>query len=266
MRQIDLGMPTLLQMPAVADCAAYCEQNNLQFVEIGMNLPMYQINTLDIRAIDTACQAHGIYCTLHLEENFNACDYNPLVRDAYLQTMRESIAATRTLGMPIINMHLHDGIHFKLPGKKVWLFAEYEAEYRQALLRLRTICEEAAGGAPLKICVENCDGYLPHAQRGIELLLESELFGLTVDIGHSACAGDMDVPFLQTHANRIRHIHLHDATDKTCHLPLGEGARDIPATLSFAAANGCRAVVEVKSLEGLDSSLTYLANMPALTP
>lgn len=36
---IDIGMPTLIELPEIEDCAALCSKLGLQFVELNMNLP-----------------------------------------------------------------------------------------------------------------------------------------------------------------------------------------------------------------------------------
>lgn len=255
---IDLGMPTLLEMPSVLDCAALCGELGLQFVELNMNLPEYQMHCIDERPIEQALSQHGIYCTLHLDENFNICDFNEDVRAAYRKTALSAIALAKRQQIPIINMHLHEGVHFKLPGEKVYLFDRYADHYAASLLAFRDACEAAIGDSGILICIENTDGFAPFAQRGIELLLDSEAFGLTLDIGHCHCAGDVDRPFYQAHEDRLRHMHIHDANDRTCHLPFGEGVLDIEASLQLARDRGCRAVLEVKSLAGLRQTVKAL--------
>lgn len=258
MNKLSLGMPTLIEMPDIARCASFCVENGLQFVELNMNLPEYQLDRIDEDAIAIALQDHGIYCTLHLDENLNVCDFNPLVSKAYRRTVLQAIQIAKRHEMPIINMHLHGGVHFKLPGRKVFLFEKYENEYMHSLRIFRDLCENAIGDNPLKICVENTDGFAEYEQRGIALLLESTAFALTLDIGHNYCAGDMDSAFYQAKTDRLCHMHIHDANSQTCHLPLGTGDLNIHNALALAIREKCRAVVEVKTVDGLLQSLPVL--------
>lgn len=262
MRQVKpaiLGMPALVEMPDILDCAKLCREQGLSFVELNMNLPEYQYGEIDADKIKQAMDTYGIYCTLHLDENFNACDFNPLVSETYVQTMLSSIELAKKLSMPVLNMHLHSGVHFKLPGKKVHLFEQYRTRYLASLRRLRDLCESAIGDADIHICVENCDGFMPHELEGIEMLLRSDCFGLTLDIGHSHCAGDADIAFFRQHSERLLHMHIHDANNETCHLPFGDGAIEIPYALQAARERHCRSVIEVKNVEGLKKSIEYIS-------
>ena len=45
---IDIGMPTLIELPEIDDCAGLCRELGLQFIELNMNLPQYQVNTIDL--------------------------------------------------------------------------------------------------------------------------------------------------------------------------------------------------------------------------
>lgn len=256
--KIPLGMPTLLEMPRIGDCAKLCRQLGLQFVELNMNLPEYQAGLINERDIDFAQKEYGVFCTIHLDERFDACDFNPNIRDAYLRTMRYAITLAGRHNMPVINMHMGEGVSFKLPGGAVHLYDQYIDVYLDSIRQLRQFCEEAIGDSGTMICLENTNGFPVFAQRGIELLLESPVFGLTVDIGHAYCAGGKDDSFLQAHENRIHHMHIHDAKDEKCHLPIGSGALDIGKALQTAKTHGCTGVIEVKSIKGLYDSADAL--------
>lgn len=255
-----LGMPTLLELPNLSACADMCASLSLQFIELNMNLPDYQTDAIDEAQIAALREKRGLFCTLHLDERFDACDFNPHVRAAYLRTALDAIALARRHAMPIINMHLHSGVSFRLPTRKASLYAEHEGRYLAAMREFRDRCAEAIADSGVRICVENCDGFPAFAQKGIELLLACDAFGLTLDIGHDCCAGNVDAPFIQSHADRLWHMHIHDARGADCHLPFGEGVLDIPAALQSAAAHGRRAVIEVKSVEGLRRAI---ASLPA---
>ncbi len=258
MRKLELGMPTLAELPAVDACAALCQSLGFQFVELNMNLPEYQPGRLDERMLAATREQSGVYFTLHLDENLNVCDFNPYVADAYVRTALEAIALAKRHGIPIINMHLNEGVHFKLPDQRLYLFEQYRDVYLEKLGLFRRLCEDAIGGSSVRICVENTDGWRSFAQRGIDLLLESEVFGLTLDVGHSYCASGADETFILARADRLAHMHLHDANDITCHLPLGSGVLDLPAKVALAEQTGCRAVVEVKTVQGLWQAKEWL--------
>lgn len=45
------GMPTLIENDSIESCVALCKELNLDFIELNMNLPQYQINTIDIEKL-----------------------------------------------------------------------------------------------------------------------------------------------------------------------------------------------------------------------
>ena len=116
-------MPTLIENRTLEDNIHLCKELGLSFVELNMNFPEYQIDK--IQDVDWFCKKAdeaSIYYTIHLDENMNIADFNPLVRDAYLETMRRTIEVAKQFvtlkdkygknEQPLIlNMHMHDGIY-----------------------------------------------------------------------------------------------------------------------------------------------------------
>ena len=79
---MNYGMPTLIELPDMEDCAALCKELELQFIEFNMNLPQYQPDTLDEAKLERIARDYGIFYTIHLDENMNVADFNPYVREA----------------------------------------------------------------------------------------------------------------------------------------------------------------------------------------
>lgn len=104
----DLGMPTLIEIPEIEDCAALCAELRLQFLELNMNMPQYQTHSLQPKQLAALSEKYGIYYTIHLDENLNVSDFNPHVADAYLETVRETVHIAKQLHIPVLNMHLSD--------------------------------------------------------------------------------------------------------------------------------------------------------------
>lgn len=75
---MDFGMPALIELPALEDCAKLCRELGLQFVELNMNLPQYQTDRIDRDRLRKICEEYGIYFTLHLDENLNPTDLTPM--------------------------------------------------------------------------------------------------------------------------------------------------------------------------------------------
>lgn len=119
---IQFGMPTLIENKTLEENGALCSSLGLKFIELNMNFPEYQVDRLEHtdHLVKTAEQA-GIYYTIHLDENLNIADFNRLVSDAYLETVRRSIAVAKKLlflrdqygdsSQPFtLNMHMNHGM------------------------------------------------------------------------------------------------------------------------------------------------------------
>lgn len=95
---MQFGMPTLIENHTLEDNIRLCRRLGLQFLELNMNFPEYQIHELESidRFYQSADEA-GLYYTIHLDENCNIADFNMLVADAYLETIRRTIEAAKRL-------------------------------------------------------------------------------------------------------------------------------------------------------------------------
>lgn len=255
---MDYGMPTLIELPELRDCAELCKRLGLRFIELNMNLPQYQPDRINADAFNRIADEHGVYYTVHLDENLNVGDFNPYVAEAYRRTVNETIMLAKKLSVPVINMHLSRGVYFTLPDKKVFLFDEYREVYLKRMARFRDECKTAIGGSKIKICVENSDGYTDFQVETLDLLLKSPVFALTFDIGHNHGIGTADEPIILERAERLMHMHFHDALGEKNHLPLGEGEIDLQRYLSLAKEHNCRAVLEAKTVAGLKRSAEWL--------
>lgn len=269
---MEFGMPTLIENRTLEDNAALCRRLGLRFIELNMNFPEYQVDRLEqTDALLSIAEEAGIYFTIHLDENLNVADFNPLVSGAYLETVRRTVAVAKAL-LPLrdrfgdgsrpltVNMHMHHGIHITLPDRKVQMYDRDFDTYMQAFARFRALCEEWIGDSDVRIAVENTDGFRPYEQKAVEYLLQSPVFGLTWDIGHSKAIREKDVPFLLSHEDRLIHFHIHDGTETPPrnHLALGDGEIDLMDRLRLAESRNARCVLETKTIDALTRSAAWL--------
>ena len=269
---MQFGMPTLIENKTLEDNINLCSSLGLNFIELNMNFPEYQVDLLEEsdRLIEFADKA-GIYYTIHLDENLNIADFNRLVSDAYLETVRRSIKVTKALlplrdsygdsSQPLtLNMHMHHGIYITLPDRKVQMYDRDFDTYMKSFSVFREKCEEWIGDSDIMIAVENTDGFREYEKKAIEFLLESQKFGLTWDIGHSKATGEKDVPFIMSHKDHLIHFHIHDGSEvpPRNHLALGDGEIDLKERLSLAEQRNARCVLETKTIEALKKSVLWL--------
>ena len=159
-----------------------------------------------------------------------------------------------------LNMHMNHGIYITLPDRKVQMYDRDLDTYLQSFVVFREKCEEWIGDSDVMIAVENTDGFREYEKRAIEYLLESRVFGLTWDIGHSKAAGEKDVPFILEHQKHLYHFHIHDGSEKPPknHLALGDGEIDLADRLLLAERSNARCVLETKTIEALKQSAAWL--------
>ena len=269
---IQFGMPTLIENRTLEENISLCRALGLRFIELNMNFPEYQVNCLEQtdRLLHLGEEA-GVFFTVHLDENLNIADFNPLVSDAYLETVRRSVAAAVRL-LPLrdrndggcrpltINMHMHHGIYITLPDRKVQMYDRDFDDYMKSFAAFRTLCGEWIGSSDVMIAVENTDGFRDYEEKAIAYLLESPKFGLTWDIGHSKAVCEKDVPFILSHRDRLIHFHIHDGTETPPrnHLALGDGEIDLKERLRLAESRNARCVLETKTVAALKQSVAWL--------
>lgn len=269
---MQFGMPTLIENRTLEENINLCSSLGLNFIELNMNFPEYQVQCLEqTDYLSELARKAGIYYTIHLDENLNIADFNSLVSEAYLETVRQSIEVAKKLlplrnvygnsSQPLtLNMHMHHGIYITLPDRKVQMYDRDFDTYMNSFSLFRSKCEEWIGDSEVMIAVENTDGYREYEKKAIEFLLESPKFGLTWDIGHSKAVGEKDVPFIMQHSEKLIHFHIHDGSEKPPknHLALGDGEIDLKERLSLAEKRNARCVLETKTIEALKKSVSWL--------
>ncbi len=252
------GMPTLIENKSPADCAQLCSQLGLSFIELNMNLPDYQLHCMNAGELRDLGQEYGLYYTIHLDENFNPCDFNPDIARAYNLTAEGTIDIAARLGVPVVNMHLSRGVYFTLPAGRVYLYDRYRDDYLRGMTLFRDTCGPRAAESGVTVCVENSDGYTDFQREALDLLLEHPAFALTFDVGHDHAIGGSDRPVIMERSTRLKHMHLHDASGAKNHLALGTGGLDVDGCLRLAAEHDCRVVLETKTIDGLRRSVDWL--------
>jgi len=253
------GMPTLFEADSVERAAALCGELGLSFVELNANFPAFLPQRLQAQELLRLRESCGVEFTIHLDDEMNIADFNSLVAEAYSQSVRQTLELAKEAGIHVLNMHLPRGAVYTLPDRKVYFSQQYSEAYLDAVRRFRDRCHGWIAGADIKLCVENSQGFLPVQREAIDLLLESPVFGLTLDIGHDFCAGGSDGAFVLERKRHLRHMHMHDAClPNADHLPLGDGEIRLSQYLELANQVDATVVLEVKTEAGLRKSLEWL--------
>lgn len=255
---MDFGMPYLLEVPTVEGCCALANELGLSFVELNANFPVCDSQRLDPRELVRLAARYHVYFTFHAEEEFDPFTFNSDVRDAWLKSFVRELRLAAVLGMPIVNMHFPKGVYITLPTEKTYLYERYQDDFTDALADFRRACEKELEGTDTRIAIENTNGWMPWQQQAIEYLLASPFFGLTLDIGHSHAVENADECFFRAHADKLIHMHGHDAQGRKNHLALGDGEIDLRSRFAWARERNSRIVLETKTIEALRTSVQRL--------
>ena len=147
-------------------------------------------------------------------------------------------------------------------GVKIYAYGLCEDEYLGYVKNFISLVEDKMKDMPDAVfCIENTSGFKSYHKRAIELMLKSPVFGLTFDIGHNYKASEDDESFILSHADRLRHFHIHDVTKTSNHVALGEGLLDVDRYLDMAEKLGCPVVIEVKEKNDLLKSIEYVRRL-----
>ncbi|TXT19199.1 MAG: xylose isomerase domain-containing protein [Erysipelotrichaceae bacterium] len=254
---MEYGMPTLLELDLDGNVKLALELG-LSFVEINCNVPEFQVDKMDPQTFLDYTKQSGLTFTFHLDEMMSITDPNLKISEAYILSVLESIEFAKQAKIESLTLHLLSGVVFTLPDKKVYVYEKYRDYYLDRIRNFRDRVTQAIKDSKISINIENVTGFLPHMREGIECLLESPVFGLTYDCGHNHRYDNVDWDFIQKHADRIRHMHVHDCKEKFDHQSFGDGDLNIPSELNFAAQYATRAVIEVKNMESIIQTVFVL--------
>lgn len=255
------GMPTLIEVETLEETAALCAQLGLSFVELNTNFPLHQPHLLDSDVLNRLARQYGISYTIHLNDEMAVAEFNPSVADGYRKSVAETIALAKKIGVKKLNMHLSDGAKYTMPDRVVLFYEAYCDEYLRQIRSFRDFCERKIGDSGIVICIENTNGFRDFQLAALEVLLESPVFALTMDIGHNYCAKGKDEAWILKHNDRLQHMHMHDAKNgRNDHLALGSGELDVQKFLTLADKCDCTVVLETKTVEGLKKSAEWIKN------
>lgn len=262
-KPMEFGMPTLLELDDLQTNIDLALDLKLSFIEINCNVPEFQVDQMDPEVLRELTRHTGIRFTFHLDEFLSITDPNKAISEAYIASVLSSIEFAKKAGIESLTMHFLNGVVFTLPHKKVYVYEKYTEYYLDRLRVFRDKVTQAIGNAKLSLNIENVAGFEPYMRQGIEVLLESPVFGLTYDCGHNARYERKDWDFIQARRDRIRHMHVHDVIGKNDHQPFGTGDLNIPEEINFAAETAAKAVIEVKTAEALALAVATLRTYQA---
>jgi len=253
------GMPTLLELDGIEKNVQMCQAMGLEFVEINMNVPEFQVDALDREQLKALSNQYGVYFTFHMADNLDIGNFQQEIREVNVDLVLRTLDLAVEIGSPSVNMHMQKGVLFTLPNGKVYIYDRYMDRYMGYVQDFADQVENFLEGKKPRLVVENTgDFQLDFIKVSTQRLIDHQHIHLTYDIGHDFSNFGSDKAFMIDNLDRIRHMHIHDARIDKDHLVLGTGAMPLERYLGFAKNFDIRCVLETKTVEALKASVEVL--------
>lgn len=251
-----LGIPSLIEVPDLQRTIDLAIELGVDFVELNMNMPEFCPESLPARAMRECREATGLDFTIHMPDDTDLASFHGPIREGHVARFGETARWAAEAGAKLINLHLSPGIYFTLPDRKVWIYENYYDKFVSNLREAYGKVIDYAKGFGVEVCTENVANFnIPFVARAIDDLCLMDRFFLTWDVGHDARTGYMEREVLMRHADRVRHMHLHDYNGLSDHQIPGTGDVDIAGHLRFAKDRGLSVLVETKTVDSLKRSV-----------
>lgn len=252
-----LGIPTFMEYSSVEEHLLFCRDNGFDFFELAFYYPWAQSDSLDLKHLSNLKKEFGTDFSLHLGD-IDPFSFSPEIRKAGYDTVYYMLDVASACGAKVLNMHLVPGGYSSIRGTKYYIYEHHKDAYFDNIQRFIETFSPEFEKHGCVFCIENTKGYRNFQKEALELMLKNENFGLTFDIGHAYKAGGEDEKFILSHLDSVRHFHIHDVTQSSNHIALGDGILDIKKYLDLARNSDASALIEVKSPECLIQSSAYL--------
>jgi len=93
-----VGMPALIEFESFEENARLCKTLGLDFIEINMNLPIYN-QFMNLNEIKRCMIEYNIDLTMHLSETFDPFDLDPVIRNARIKSFIHTVERAAELGV-----------------------------------------------------------------------------------------------------------------------------------------------------------------------
>ncbi len=259
------GMPTLLEFDTLEDNVKFCHDKGLDFVEINMNMPEFQVEAMNRDYLLELMRKYDIYFTFHMADNIDIANFQEEIRQVNVDLVIRTLEFADSIGSPLVNMHMQKGVYFTLPTEKVYIYQKYLDRYKSYIEDFKRKVNDVLKEKNVTLAVENTGDFNREFIRfSTEELIKQPRIVMTYDIGHDYSFGN-DREFIIDHLDKIRHMHIHDAIGLDHHLALGSGEMKLERYIGFAKNYDIRCVIEAKTIEALSLSIdqlpTYVDNL-----
>lgn len=269
---VDPQRPEESRSQRLAAIRQVVEGYGLQAVELTLDLAAVYPQLFDTAfytAVADLQQELGFHCTVHLPFLWvDPASLNEPIRRSTRACLRQAIQVTSAVDIHTYVLHLWGFTTMQIAAQLQ--HPEQRQTILEALLRQasRSLAELGEILDPGDLCVENLEDSLFDLALP---LIEQHGASVCMDVGHLAWQKVSALDFLARHRDRIREVHLHDATLPSAgatqqihdHLALGQGQVDYLSFLRKLEETGYdgTVILEVNTQADLEESLTRIRKM-----
>ncbi|HWD93378.1 MAG TPA: sugar phosphate isomerase/epimerase family protein [Verrucomicrobiae bacterium] len=204
---------------------------DLDFIDLTIEPPMASVDKIDVRAIRSALDEHGLQIVGHTAYYLPLCSPFEGIRRACVDELKRCIHAFAALGVQWMNLH----------PDRIAPMHDRKFIIEKNLQSLRDLFGEAHR-CGVGLMIENLPGNFNTVMQLSELMDPLPELGLHLDIGHANLMTDRNTTgdLLTAYGSRLRHVHLHDNKGGSAdlHLPLGAGTIEVAHYIHMLQATG----------------------------
>jgi len=256
-----LGMPALVEFNTLDELIGLCLKLNMNFIELNMNMPYNFIENLNPAELKKITEETNIQFTMHMPDDADLGSFYESVRRGYVELFLNTIDWAKEAGVKLLNMHIIEGAKMTLPQKKVYIYDQYSDNFKNNFIKSIYDISKRARENDVILAIENSSNFgKPFIQRVLDEALSYDNVKLAWDTGHDAVSRFTDQAYLMKKKDYIANMHLHDARGTSDHQALFEGDLNIMELINFAKEKNITVLVEVKTQEALEKSISNLRN------
>lgn len=254
-----IGMPALVEYNTINELVDLCLKLKLNFIELNMNLPYNFIENIKPKELKNITNETNIEFTMHMPDDADLGTFYDSVRNGYVELFSNTIDWAEEAGVMLLNMHIIEGAKMTLPDKKVFIYEQYSEDFQNNFVKSIVKLSKKAEKRNVILAIENSSNFgKTYIQKTLDKSILYPNVKLTWDTGHDAVSKFTDKQYLMLHESKIAHMHMHDAVGTKDHQVLFEGELNINELFKFAEQKNIRTLIEVKSSEALEKSISAI--------
>lgn len=254
-----IGMPALVEYTSLTHLVDLCIELKLDFIELNMNLPYNFIQNINPAELKKIKKETNIEFTMHMPDEADLGTFYESVREGFVKLFLDTLDWSYEAGINLLNLHIIEGAKMTLPNKKVYIYDKYSDEYLNSFIKSIEILSGRANKYDITLSIENSHNFGKTYIQGVlnKAITYPNIF-LTWDTGHDAVSNFTDKQYLMKNANKIAHMHFHDAKGQSDHQVPFDGELNISELINFAKEKDISMLIEVKTKDALKRSVEIL--------